>query len=74
MANTSGEAGRLLRERMAELTHTEAKDWFLTAKARQAMQVSFRAARETTYRSDVATQLFTCITAIDLKLRHIGLQ
>lgn len=65
MVVASGEASRRLRERMAELTHTEAKDWFLTAKARQAMQVSFRAARETTYRSDVATQLFTCITAID---------
>ena len=65
MVVESGEASRRLRERMAELTHTEAKDWFLTAKARQAMQVAFKAVKETTGRPDVATQLFTCITAID---------
>lgn len=65
MANTSGEAGRLLRERMAELTHTEAKDWFLTAKARQSIQVVFATARKAAARTEVATQLFTCVTAID---------
>ena len=56
---------RLLRERMAELTSTEASDWYCVFKARQAMQVAFGALGEATGRSVVVTQPFTCVTAID---------
>lgn len=58
-------AAAALRERMAELTGTDASDWYLVTKARQGMQVVLDAAREATKRSEVITQLFTCVTAIN---------
>lgn len=51
--------------RMAELTNTDARDWFLVTKARQGMQVVLDVARTATGRTEVATQLFTCVTAVN---------
>ena len=54
-----------LRQRMAQVSYTDAEDWYLVSKARQGMQVTLAAAREATGRSEVVTQVFTCVTAVD---------
>ena len=59
------EAYRALVHRMAELTGTDPNDWFLVTKARQGMQTALLAMREATGRTEVISQLFTCVTAID---------
>lgn len=52
--------------KLAELTGTETADWFPTFKARQGMRVAFGAlAACGDARREVATQLFTCCTAVD---------
>lgn len=65
MAQPLGEAGQRLVVSMAELTNTRKDDWFLVAKARQGMQAALEAAGKQSRRSEVVTQLFTCVTAID---------
>lgn len=65
MAESFAAAETNLRNRMAALTDTNADDWFLVAKARQGMQTALEAAREATGRTEVVTQLFTCVTAVD---------
>ena len=51
--------------KLAELTGTETVDWFPTFKARQGMRVAFGAlAARDGARREVATQLFTCCTAV----------
>ena len=54
-----------LRTRMAELTGTDPRDWFLTFKARHAMLTAFSAIREALGRDVVVTSPFTCVTAVD---------
>lgn len=49
---------------LAGLTGTRAEDWFLVFKARYGMQVVFEAAAQELGRGSVATQLFTCCTAV----------
>lgn len=63
-ASVRQSCARLLA-RMAELTNTESRDWFAVFKARHGMLVALRAAGEATGRSEVLTQLFTCVTAVD---------
>lgn len=54
-----------LAARMAELTGTRAEDWFLTYRARHGMLAALLAVREVCGDGEVATQLFTCCTAVD---------
>jgi dTDP-4-amino-4,6-dideoxygalactose transaminase len=53
-----------LRERMAELSGTDADDWFLTFKARHGLMAAFSAIREALDRDVVVTSPFTCVTAV----------
>lgn len=51
---------------LAERTGTDAADWYPVFKARQGMRVAFDAlAARDDDRREVATQLFTCCTAVD---------
>ena len=50
---------------LAELTGTAPEDWFLVFKARYGMQVVFTALADATGPGQVATQVFTCATAVD---------
>ena len=54
-----------LAERMAELTHTRADDWYLTYRARHGMLTVFRALAGKKGAGEVVTQLLTCCTAVD---------
>ena len=63
MADTEGFTE--LKRRLAGRTNTNADEWHLTFKARQAMQVAFQAAHAATGRTEVVTQVFTCVTAVD---------
>lgn len=54
-----------VRATLAELTGTSADDWFLVFKARYGMQVVFTALADTAGSGTVATQVFTCATAVD---------
>ena len=54
--------GRKLREFMAQRTRTDADDWFLTFRAREAMQVVFEELRSLRGDGQVALQPFTCST------------
>lgn len=63
-ASVRQSCARLLA-RMAELTNTEPRDWFAVFKARHGMLVALQAAGAATGRSEVLTQLFTCVTAVD---------
>lgn len=63
-ASVATSCDRLL-SRMAELTGTDRADWFAVFKARHGMQVVLAAAGEATGRTEVLTQLFTCVTAVD---------
>lgn len=54
-----------LREVLARRTGTCAHDWYLVFKARYAMELVFETLRELRGDGAVATQLFTCVTAID---------
>ena len=62
---SEGQAAAELRTRMAQATQTSAQDWYLVGKARQGMQATLCTVRKTTGRDEVATQLFTCVTAIN---------
>ena len=50
---------------LARRTGTDARDWHPVFKARYGMEVAFRLLRETAGPGRVATQLFTCCTAVD---------
>ena len=65
MASGLAESASALRLRMAQLSNTSEDDWYLVSKARQGMQIVLRASGQATHRSEVLTQLFTCVTAID---------
>jgi len=52
-------------EILAARTGTEPGDWFLVFKARYGMEIVFRSLRDVRGPGDVATQIFTCSTAID---------
>ncbi len=54
-----------LRAALAERTGTRAEDWHLVFRARYGMEVTFRALAQARGRGSVATQLFTCCTAVD---------
>lgn len=54
-----------LARRMAELTCTEADDWYLTYRARHGMLAVLEAVRSAAGVGEVLTQLFTCCTAVD---------
>ncbi|MBQ9058680.1 MAG: peptidoglycan bridge formation glycyltransferase FemA/FemB family protein [Atopobiaceae bacterium] len=67
MSNTqewSSPQGRL-RQELAKRSGTNAADWFLCFKARHAMLVVFREICELYGGGEVATQLFTCCTAVN---------
>lgn len=64
-AGTSAALARL-RRALAARTGTDAADWYPVFKARQGMRVAFDVlAAERPGRPEVATQLFTCCTAVD---------
>lgn len=50
---------------MAKLTGTDRADWYAVFKARHGMQVVLAAAGDATGRTEVLTQLFTCVTAVN---------
>lgn len=54
-----------LAQRMAALTGTDARDWYLTYRARHGMLAALEAVRATCGDGEVLTQLFTCCTAVD---------
>ncbi|MDO4848536.1 MAG: DegT/DnrJ/EryC1/StrS family aminotransferase [Coriobacteriia bacterium] len=54
-----------LAQRMAGLTGTDARDWYLTYRARHGMLAVLEAVRATCGGGEVLTQLFTCCTAVD---------
>jgi dTDP-4-amino-4,6-dideoxygalactose transaminase len=55
----------VVTEALAARTGTDPGDWFLVFKARYGMEIVFRALRDVRGPGDVATQAFTCSTAID---------
>lgn len=56
---------RAVADRLAQLTQTEAADWFVVFKARYGMLEVFTALAGHTQRRSVVTQLLTCSTAVD---------
>lgn len=54
-----------LAQIMADRTGTRPEDWFFVYRARHGMQVAFEALRHVRGAGEVATQLFTCCTAVD---------
>lgn len=50
---------------LAERTGTRAEDWHLVFKARYGLQVAFATMARKSDRTLVATQAFTCVTAVD---------
>ena len=54
-----------LTDKIARATHTNPKDWYLVFKARYGMQVVFDSICDMYPDSYVATQSFTCCTAVD---------
>jgi dTDP-4-amino-4,6-dideoxygalactose transaminase len=54
-----------LAQMLAERTGTRAEDWYLTYRARHGMLAAFRALAAVSDSTEVATQLFTCCTAVD---------
>ncbi len=54
-----------LRRALAERTGTEPGDWYLVFKARYGMEQVFRTLRAARGDGRVATQLYTCCTAVD---------
>ncbi len=50
---------------LAERTGTRAEDWHLVFKARYGLQVAFATMARLGDRTHVATQVFTCVTAVD---------
>ncbi|MDO4537086.1 MAG: DegT/DnrJ/EryC1/StrS family aminotransferase [Coriobacteriales bacterium] len=65
MAKNEIDVAAELRQRMADLTSTCVEDWYLVTKARQGMQTVLAAAGKALDRTEVITQLFTCVTAIN---------
>ncbi|MBT1165405.1 DegT/DnrJ/EryC1/StrS family aminotransferase [Bifidobacterium simiarum] len=63
-ANAVGTASAACRA-LAERTGTNARDWYPVFKARYGMLVAFETLAEQRGRGAVATQLFTCCTAVD---------
>lgn len=57
---------KLLIQRLATITNTDSKDWFVLFRARSAMQVVFETlAACYPDKTHVATQTFTCVSAIN---------
>jgi dTDP-4-amino-4,6-dideoxygalactose transaminase len=54
-----------VQELLAERTDTNPRDWYFTFKARYGMQVVFAELARSLGGGTVATQAFTCATAVD---------
>lgn len=54
-----------LRERLASVSHTAPQDWYPVFKARYGMEAVFKAVADIYGDGEIATQLFTCCTAVD---------
>lgn len=55
----------LLKQKLAEISGTEARDWFIVSRARHGMEHVFRQLGKTRGKGDVITQPFTCVTAVN---------
>lgn len=62
---TEGARERELREVLAVRTATSPEDWYLVFKARYGLEVAFEGLAALGHRDPVATQVFTCCTAVD---------
>ncbi len=58
-------ASAALKNLLASRSGTSAEDWFLVFKARYGMEAVFSAVRATVGPGNVATQIFTCATAVN---------
>ncbi|MBR3163832.1 DegT/DnrJ/EryC1/StrS family aminotransferase [Candidatus Saccharibacteria bacterium] len=54
-----------LRKKLASLTDTDYRDWFLCLKARYGMAVVFQSIFDTYGSGDIITSPYTCITAVN---------
>jgi dTDP-4-amino-4,6-dideoxygalactose transaminase len=63
--NFDGDAELAVKERLAAITQTQPTDWFLTYKARYALEVVFRTIPASLGNGAVLTQAFTCATAVN---------
>jgi dTDP-4-amino-4,6-dideoxygalactose transaminase len=61
----ASESASAVTAALAEFTGTEAADWHLVFKARYGMEVVFTSIARVKGDGDVATQIFTCATAVD---------
>lgn len=60
----AAQAHQALVEELARRTHTKAADWYLVFKARYGLEEIFQAVKAVHGSGAVATQLFTCCTAV----------
>ena len=59
------ESSRRIRQLLAKASNTNPEDWYLCLKARQGMQLIFQSIYELYGESEVITQSYTCITAVN---------
>lgn len=55
----------VVKQRLAAISDTSPDDWFLVSRARHGMQVVFTTIGDKSGRGSIATQAFTCITAVN---------
>ena len=55
----------LLKQKLAEVSETDAKDWFIVSRARHGMEVVLKKVYELNGEGTVVTQPFTCVTAVN---------
>ncbi|MCQ2570903.1 MAG: DegT/DnrJ/EryC1/StrS family aminotransferase [Candidatus Saccharibacteria bacterium] len=59
------ESSKKIREKLAKLTDTDAKDWHLCLKARFGMAIVFESIRDILGSGEIITTPYTCITAVN---------
>lgn len=60
-----GKQEQILKEKLASISSTDAKDWFIVSRARHGMEQVFRQVFSLKGSGQVITQSFTCVTAIN---------
>ncbi len=56
---------KVLKQRLADISETDAQDWFLVSRARYGMELVFQTLADTYGTGEVITQPLTCVTAVN---------
>lgn len=63
--NTESLITKKILDKLADKTNTNSDDWYLVSRARHSLELTFRAISKLNPDSNVITQPFTCVTAVN---------